>query len=52
MPRSCDLCIISDCHLGTPHCRDAELLDYLRDLRPDRLIINGDLEGGHDLVAR
>ncbi|MFW5845145.1 MAG: UDP-2,3-diacylglucosamine diphosphatase [Planctomycetota bacterium] len=43
MHHTCDLSIISDCHLGTRNCRDEELHDYLCSVRPKRLIINGDL---------
>ena len=36
--------IISDIHLGSPHCRKAALIDFLRSL-PDEagLILNGDV---------
>lgn len=38
-----DLCIISDCHLGTPNCRAESLQHYLERIHPERLVINGDL---------
>jgi UDP-2,3-diacylglucosamine pyrophosphatase LpxH len=41
--RTPDIAVISDCHLGTRHCRADELFTYLNQIRPKRLIINGDL---------
>ena len=40
---ACELAVISDCHLGTRRCDGAALLRYLRAIRPQRLVINGDL---------
>ncbi|MBA3685002.1 MAG: metallophosphoesterase family protein, partial [Planctomycetes bacterium] len=43
MPRSVDLAVISDVHLGTPSCKAEALLGYLDDLRPAELVLNGDI---------
>ncbi|MEM6699390.1 MAG: UDP-2,3-diacylglucosamine diphosphatase [Bacteroidota bacterium] len=40
--RKLDLVVISDVHLGTYGCRAKELLDYLRSIETERLILNGD----------
>lgn len=40
---TCELAVISDCHLGTRRCDGSALLRYLRSIQPQRLIINGDL---------
>lgn len=41
--RRFDMVVISDVHLGAPNCRTEELLDFLRVIRTDRLVIAGDL---------
>ncbi|MEO0470225.1 MAG: UDP-2,3-diacylglucosamine diphosphatase [Bacteroidota bacterium] len=41
--RKLDIAIISDVHLGTYGCRAKELVTYLRSIRPDKLILNGDI---------
>ena len=41
--RKVDIAIISDVHLGTYGCRAKELVMYLRSIRPDKLILNGDI---------
>ncbi|MFN8281426.1 MAG: UDP-2,3-diacylglucosamine diphosphatase [Saprospiraceae bacterium] len=46
LPRQLDLAIISDVHLGTYGCHADELLDYLKSIRPRKLIINGDFIDG------
>ncbi len=35
--------ILSDVHLGTPHCKIDEVNDFLKHTRCDRLILNGDI---------
>lgn len=41
--REVDLVVISDVHLGTYGCHAAELLQYLRSIKPKRLVLNGDI---------
>ncbi|WP_028296979.1 UDP-2,3-diacylglucosamine diphosphatase [Olivibacter sitiensis] len=43
MKREVDLVVISDIHLGTYGCRANELLQYLKSIRPKRIILNGDI---------
>src|SRR5688572_22844996 len=40
--RSIDVLIISDIHLGTYGCKARELVNYLKSVSPNILIINGD----------
>ncbi|MEY3052484.1 MAG: hypothetical protein RLY31_2269 [Bacteroidota bacterium] len=42
MKRSIDIVILSDVHLGTYGCHAAELLQYLKHIKPSVLILNGD----------
>jgi UDP-2,3-diacylglucosamine pyrophosphatase LpxH len=42
MSRKLDLVVISDTHLGTYGCQAKELYQYLKSIKPDKLIINGD----------
>lgn len=42
MKREPDIVVISDVHLGTYGCHAAELLNYLKSIRPRTLVINGD----------
>ncbi len=42
MKRELDIAIISDVHLGTYGCHAAELLNYLKSIKPTVLILNGD----------
>lgn len=42
MKKPLDIAVISDVHLGTSDCRTTELLDYLKSIDPETLIINGD----------
>ena len=44
--RRLDVVVISDIHLGTYGCRARELLNYLRSIQPDVLILNGDIIDG------
>jgi UDP-2,3-diacylglucosamine pyrophosphatase LpxH len=41
--RAVDVVVISDVHLGTYGCRAKELTTYLKSIRPQVLILNGDL---------
>lgn len=38
--------IISDVHLGTPHSKVEEVTHFLKHVRCDRLILNGDIIDG------
>ncbi len=44
--RLVDLVVISDIHLGTYGCRASEALAYLSSIKPQRLILNGDIVDG------
>jgi len=44
--RKLDVVVISDIHLGTYGCKAKELLNYLRSIQPDMLILNGDIIDG------
>lgn len=41
--RTVDAAVISDLHLGTYGCRAAEILQYLKSISPQLLILNGDI---------
>jgi UDP-2,3-diacylglucosamine pyrophosphatase LpxH len=41
--RQIDLVVLSDIHLGTHGCRAEELINYLRTIRPKKIILNGDI---------
>ena len=41
--RPVDIVVVSDVHLGTPGCRAAELNAYLKSVRPERLVLCGDI---------
>lgn len=41
--RKVELAIISDVHLGTYGCHAAELVKYLKSIKPETLILNGDI---------
>ncbi|GHN02893.1 UDP-2,3-diacylglucosamine hydrolase [Cytophagales bacterium WSM2-2] len=41
--REVELVVISDVHLGTYGCHAEELLRYLKTIKPNRLILNGDI---------
>jgi UDP-2,3-diacylglucosamine pyrophosphatase LpxH len=43
MKRAIDIVVISDLHLGTYGCHAKELLDYLKAIKPDVLVLNGDI---------
>src|SRR5690606_18786977 len=42
-PRKVELVVLSDVHLGTYGCHAKELLHYLKSIRPETLILNGDI---------
>lgn len=42
MKRALDLVVLSDVHLGTYGCHAVELLNYLKSIRPNVLVLNGD----------
>jgi len=50
--RHLDVVVLSDIHLGTYGCRAKELLNYLRSIRPDMLILNGDIIDGWQFSKR
>ena len=41
--RKIPLVVISDVHLGTYGCQAKELLQYLKSIQPQILILNGDI---------
>ncbi|KAB1063718.1 UDP-2,3-diacylglucosamine diphosphatase [Salibacter halophilus] len=41
--REVDLIVLSDLHLGTYGCRAQELLQYMKSVKPKRVILNGDI---------
>lgn len=41
--RAVDLVVISDVHLGTYGCHAKELLSYLKSIKPEKIILNGDI---------
>ncbi|SDY80675.1 UDP-2,3-diacylglucosamine diphosphatase [Hymenobacter psychrophilus] len=41
--RQLEVVVISDVHLGTYGCHAVELLRYLRNIRPEVLVLNGDI---------
>jgi UDP-2,3-diacylglucosamine pyrophosphatase LpxH len=43
MKREINIAVISDVHLGTYGCHAKELLQYLKSIRPEVLILNGDI---------
>lgn len=43
MKRNVDVVVISDVHLGTYGCQAKELLNYLNSIKPEVLILNGDI---------
>lgn len=46
MRKAIDIAVISDTHLGTYGCKAAELLQYLKSIKPEVLILNGDIIDG------
>lgn len=43
MKRKVELVVISDVHLGTYGCHAQEILNYLKSIKPETLILNGDI---------
>ncbi|NCN27214.1 UDP-2,3-diacylglucosamine diphosphatase [bacterium] len=43
IPRSVDIVVLSDVHLGTYGCHAQELAEYLESIDPELLILNGDI---------
>ncbi len=41
--RKVDICVVSDVHLGTYGCHAKELLQYLRSIEVNTLVLNGDI---------
>jgi UDP-2,3-diacylglucosamine pyrophosphatase LpxH len=41
--RKMDVAVLSDVHLGTVGCHASSLLDYLKGIEPDVLVLNGDI---------
>lgn len=41
--RKPEIVVISDVHLGTLGCQAKELLEYLKGIKPNKLILNGDI---------
>ena len=41
--RKLDIAVLSDLHLGTYGCHAKEVLQYLKSIKPDILILNGDI---------
>ncbi|HTS43551.1 MAG TPA: UDP-2,3-diacylglucosamine diphosphatase [Puia sp.] len=50
--RPLDVAVISDIHLGTYGCRAKELLNYLKSIAPNILILNGDIIDGWQFSKR
>jgi UDP-2,3-diacylglucosamine pyrophosphatase LpxH len=50
--RALDVVVISDVHLGTYGCRAKELVAYLKSIRPNILILNGDIIDGWQFTKR
>jgi UDP-2,3-diacylglucosamine pyrophosphatase LpxH len=50
--RPLDVVVISDVHLGTYGCRAKELVNYLKSISPNILILNGDIIDGWQFSKR
>jgi UDP-2,3-diacylglucosamine pyrophosphatase LpxH len=50
--RPIDVVVISDVHLGTYGCRAKELVNYLKSITPNILILNGDIIDGWQFTKR
>ena len=50
--RAVDVVVLSDVHLGTYGCRAKELVNYLRSIAPNILILNGDIIDGWQFTKR
>jgi UDP-2,3-diacylglucosamine pyrophosphatase LpxH len=50
--RPVDVVVLSDVHLGTYGCRAKELVNYLKSIAPNILILNGDILDGWQFTKR
>lgn len=50
--RPVDVVVLSDVHLGTYGCRAKELVNYLKSVTPNILILNGDIIDGWQFTKR
>jgi UDP-2,3-diacylglucosamine pyrophosphatase LpxH len=50
--RSVDVVVISDLHLGTYGCHAKEIVNYLKSISPQMLILNGDIIDGWQFSKR
>ncbi|WP_188933710.1 UDP-2,3-diacylglucosamine diphosphatase [Puia dinghuensis] len=50
--RPVDVVVLSDVHLGTYGCRAMELVNYLKSITPNILILNGDIIDGWQFTKR
>jgi UDP-2,3-diacylglucosamine pyrophosphatase LpxH len=50
--RPIDVVVLSDVHLGTYGCRAKELVNYLKSITPNILILNGDIIDGWQFTKR
>lgn len=50
--RAIEIAVISDLHLGTYGCHAKEILQYLRSIQPQMLILNGDIIDGWQFSKR
>jgi len=50
--RPLDVVVLSDVHLGTYGCRAKELVNYLKSITPNILILNGDIIDGWQFTKR
>jgi UDP-2,3-diacylglucosamine pyrophosphatase LpxH len=50
--RPVDVVVLSDVHLGTYGCRARELVNYLKSITPNILILNGDIIDGWQFTKR
>jgi UDP-2,3-diacylglucosamine pyrophosphatase LpxH len=50
--RPLDVAVLSDIHLGTYGCKAKELLNYLKSIAPNILILNGDIIDGWQFSKR
>jgi UDP-2,3-diacylglucosamine pyrophosphatase LpxH len=50
--RALDVVVLSDVHLGTYGCRAKELVNYLKSITPNILILNGDIIDGWQFTKR
>ena len=50
--RSVNVVVISDLHLGTYGCHATEIVNYLKSISPQILILNGDIIDGWQFSKR